>query len=62
MESQTESKNNLLNKRISVFYEDGTGRVSRKDGVCSINSDTEIELDNRVIIPKSRLVRVEVQR
>ena len=62
MESQIDGKNNLLNKKISIFYEDGTGRVSRKDGFCTVNSEVEIELDSKVMIPKSRIIRVEVLR
>ena len=51
--------NNLEGKRIAVFYDD-LGRVSRKDGVCSSNSETEIVLDDKIIIQKNRIVRIEV--
>ncbi len=50
----------LEGKHIIVFYEDGTNRVSRKDGTCSSNSDIEICLDSKIIIPKARVVRIEI--
>lgn len=46
-------------RRVVVFYDDGD-KVSRREGLCSANTDTEILLDNRILIPKSRIVRVEV--
>ena len=50
----------LEGKRIVVFYDDGSA-VSRKDGFCTANTDSEIILDNKLLIPKSRIVRVEVK-
>ncbi|MCH8014472.1 MAG: hypothetical protein IH823_06750 [Candidatus Dadabacteria bacterium] len=55
-------KDEYINKQIIVFSEDGSNKVSRKDGICSANSNTEIELDNEIIIQKSRIVRIEVER
>ncbi len=52
---------NLEGKKVTIFYDD-LGRVSRKDGVCTSNSDYEIEIDNKLIIPKSRVVRIEVSK
>jgi len=51
----------LKGKRIVVFYDDGSA-ISRKDGFCTTNTDSEIIIDNRILIPKNRVVRVEVQR
>lgn len=53
--------NGWVGKRISVYFDDGT-KVTRHDGLCTDNSSTEIELDNRELIPKSRIIRVEVSR
>ena len=53
--------NGFIGKKITIFYDDGAG-VSRKDGTCSANSDDGIELDYKMIIPKSRIVRIEVQQ
>ena len=47
-------------RKITVFYDD-FGKVSRKDGICTSNSNVEIILDNSVIIPKQRIVRIEVK-
>ena len=55
----TEKQNGFIGKKIAIFYDDG-GHVSRKDGTCTNNSDSEIELDNRIIIQKGRVVRIEV--
>lgn len=57
MESETEGK------RVSIFY-DSKDRVSRKDGVVKKETDSEYVIegpDGTVIIPKDRVVRVEVQ-
>ena len=54
-------KNGWIGKRISVYYDDND-KVSRRDGVCSNNSETEIELDYRLIFQKSRVIRIEIQR
>jgi hypothetical protein len=51
----------LVGKEISIFYDDGAGHVSRKDGRCTSNSDTEIILEDKIILPKQRIVRVEVR-
>ena len=49
----------LVGKRIKIFYDD-LGNVSCKEGSCSSNSDIEIEIDNKIIIQKNRIVRLEV--
>ena len=48
-------------KKITIFYDD-LGKVSRKDGLCTSNTDSEIELDHKLIIQKTRIVRIEVQQ
>jgi len=53
--------NGWTGRKISVFFDDGV-KVTRHDGVCTANSDTEIELDDKELILKSRIIRVEVQR
>lgn len=49
----------LVGKYVKVFYDD-LGKVSCKEGKCTSNSETEIELRNELIIPKSRIVRIEI--
>jgi len=49
----------LEGKQVKIFYDD-LGKVSRKDGVLTSISDTDYVLDNKMIIPKSRVIRVEV--
>ena len=51
----------LEGKKVAIFYDD-FGKVSRKDGVITAISEQEYILDSRIIIPKHRVVRVEVQR
>ena len=51
----------LEGKKVIIFYDD-LGKVSRKDGVLTSVSENDYTLDNRMIIPKSRVIRVEVQR
>jgi len=47
-------------KTVKVFYEDGTQRVCRADGKCTSNNEENIVLDDKIIIPKKRIVRIEV--
>lgn len=49
----------LEGRKVIVFYDD-LGRVSRKDGVLTSVSTTDYTLDNRMIIPKARVIRIEV--
>jgi len=49
----------LEGRKVVVFYDD-LGHVSRKDGVVTCVSEAEYVLDNRIIIPKRRIIRVEV--
>ena len=49
-----------IGKYLTIFYDD-LGSVSRKDGICTHSSDSEIILDNKIIIQKSRVIRMEVR-
>lgn len=49
----------LEGKKIVVFYDDFKS-VSRKEGICTSDSDIEICLNDSVIIPKARIIRIEV--
>ena len=49
----------LEGRKVIIFYDD-LGKVSRKDGVLTAISETDYTLDNRMIIPKNRVIRVEV--
>lgn len=48
-------------RKVLIFYDD-FGKVSRKDGVVTEVNSEEYVLDYKCIIPKSRVVRVEVQQ
>jgi len=50
----------LVGKRVTIFYDD-LGAVSRKDGVLTQMTDTDYTLDNKLIIPKARVIRIEVK-
>lgn len=50
----------LEGKQVAIFYDD-LGHVSRKDGVLTKVTDTDYVLDNKMIIPKARVIRVEVR-
>ena len=47
-------------KKVTIFYDD-LGHVSRKDGVLTQVTETDYILDSRMIIPKHRVIRVEVK-
>lgn len=49
----------LVGRKVSVFYNDFE-RVNRKDGTCTNDNDEYITLDEKIIIPKLRIVRIEV--
>lgn len=53
--------NGLVGRRVIIFYDD-LGKVSRKEGLLTDISESDYTLDGRMIIPKSRVVRVEVER
>lgn len=55
-----ENNNGIIGKRILVIFEDGDKHFSKKIGKCTANSDVEIILDNKNIILKSRVIRMEV--
>lgn len=55
-----EGTNGWIGKRISVFFDDGE-KVTRKIGLCTNYTSDEIELDNKDIIIKSRVIRIEVE-
>ena len=50
----------LEGKKVVIFYDD-LGKVSRKDGVLTAVSKDDYVLDKKLIIPKSRVIRVEVE-
>ena len=55
-------KNRILNKRVAVFYQDGVNHVSRKDGLLTDSTELDVVLDTWIIIPRARIIRIEVQR
>lgn len=46
-------------RKLAVFYDDGE-KISRKDGVCTKEDDVFFILDRKILIPKHRVIRVEV--
>jgi hypothetical protein len=55
-----ERKDTRIGKNILVIFEDGPGHISRKTGVLTNLDDIEVEIDNRHIISRSRIIRMEV--
>ena len=51
----------IVGKKLIIYYEDGTQRVNRVEGICTSDSSDEVVLDNDTIIPKGRVVRIEIQ-
>ena len=47
-------------KHIMIVFEDGKEHISKKTGKCTSNTEFEITLDNKHIIPKSRIIRIEI--
>lgn len=50
---------NLNNKRCKMFYTDGRD-VQVRIGIVSSEDETFFVLENAVLIPKDRIIRVEV--
>lgn len=55
-----ERNNGIIGKNILIIFEDAENHYSKKIGICTNNSDIEITLDEKHIIPRSRIVRIEV--
>lgn len=56
-----DGKNGIIGKTILIVFEDGDKHYSKKIGKCTSNTDVEITLDDKHIIPKSRIIRMEIQ-
>ena len=56
-----EGTNGIIGKRVFLIYEDGHNHYAKKTGVCTFNSNYEIVLDDKILIPKSRIIRIEVR-
>jgi len=56
----------FLNTRVSIFYDDNSPQgVSRKDGLLISNDVDSIVLlsyNLQILIPKSKIIRLEVQK
>lgn len=50
----------LEGRRVIIFYDDG-GSVSKKIGEITDSNEESFTLNDRIIIPKSRIVRIELQ-
>lgn len=51
----------LLGVRVKIFYDDGSGIMVRLGVVSGLDQDFII-LENSVLIPRDRIVRIEVLR
>lgn len=47
-------------KQILVIFEDGPEHCSKKQGLCTRDNSIELCLDNKHLIPKTRIIRAEV--
>ena len=52
----------MVGKRIKIIFEDGPQHTSNKEGICTMANDLEIYLDDKHIIPRARVLRMEVVR
>lgn len=63
-EERMDSEKNILNKSVSVFFDDGD-KVTRKDGfVESVNGQVlflNVDHENEQLIPFDRIVRIELK-
>ena len=50
----------LVGKKVNVFYEDGTNMLRHNIGICTDNNSEQLSLDDKIIISKQRIVRIEV--
>ena len=48
-------------KHVTIFYDD-LGHISRKEGILTRVTESDYWLDDRMIIPKARVIRVELKR
>ena len=46
-------------KRIKVFFDDGQ-KVAWREGLVTSQDEFSITLDNRAVVPRGRIVRMEV--
>ncbi|MCF7798493.1 hypothetical protein K9M74_01170 [Candidatus Woesearchaeota archaeon] len=49
----------MKSKKAKVYFDDGE-KISYREGVVSCDDEFSITLDHRHVIPKSRIVRMEV--
>ena len=52
--------NGITGKKILLIFEDGQQHFSKKIGICTSLTSQEVFLDNCHIIPKHRIIRMEV--
>jgi len=60
---RTNEKQKLVNKQVNLYFHDGT-EVRKREGRILDEDELNYFLDNRgliEVIPKARLVRIEVQ-
>ena len=50
----------MLGKRIKIYFDDGQ-KISWREGIVTLHDEFLIILDNKQLIPKGRIVRMEVE-
>ena len=55
-----ERKKGIIGKHILIIFEDAKDHYARKEGICTDNSNVEVTIDDKHIIPKNRVIRMEV--
>ncbi len=59
MEGLERKETKILGNQIKVYYNDGN-KISRKDGRCTQIDDYKVELNESLLIPFGRIIRIEI--
>jgi len=51
----------MIGRKVAIFYNDLANHVTRAEGILTEISETGYVLDNKTLIPKDKVVRVELQ-
>ena len=55
-----EENKGYIGKNLKVIFFDGETHISSKDGVCTHSDELELILNDKHIIPRSRIIRAEI--
>jgi len=50
----------MIGKKILIIFEDGVNHVSNKKGICTASSELDVTIDGTHIIPRQRIIRMEI--